>query len=67
MPQPSHVLLAMGMPEQQARGALRLTLGHTSTQADVDAFLAALPAAVERAQRAQVATSTQNTSRQKTR
>ena len=67
VPQPSHVLLAMGMPEQQARGALRLTLGHTSTGADVDAFLAALPAAVERAQRAQVATSTQNTSNQKTR
>ena len=58
VPQPSHVLLAMGMPEQQARGALRLTLGHTSSAADVDAFLAALPAAVERAQRAQVATST---------
>jgi len=58
VPQPSHVLLAMAMPEQQARGALRLTLGHTSTAADVDAFLAALPAAVERAQRAQVATST---------
>ena len=58
VPQPSHVLLAMGMSEQQARGALRLTLGHTSTAADVDAFLAALPAAVERAQRAQVATST---------
>jgi hypothetical protein len=46
------------MTEHQARGALRLTLGHTSTAADVDAFLAALPAAVERAQRAQVATST---------
>lgn len=58
VPQPSHVLLAMGMPEHQVRGALRLTLGHTSTAADVDAFLAALPAAVERAQRAQVATST---------
>lgn len=57
VPRPSHVLLAMGMPEQQARGALRLTLGHTSTDADVDAFLAALPGAVERAQRAQVATS----------
>ena len=57
VPQPSHVLLAMGMSEQQARGALRLTLGHTSTTADVDAFLAALPAAVERAQRAQMATS----------
>ena len=56
VPQPSHVLLAMGMAEHTARGALRLTLGHTSTAADVDAFLAALPAA-ERAQRAQVATS----------
>ena len=54
--EPSHVLLAMGMSEHKARGALRLTLGHTSTAADVDAFLAALPAAVERAQRAQVAT-----------
>jgi len=73
VPQPSHVLLAMGMSEQQARGALRLTLGHTSTEVDVDAFLAALPAAVERAQRAQVATSTQvatsarDASKQKTR
>jgi cysteine desulfurase len=61
MPQPSHVLLAMGVPEQQARGALRVTLGHTSTGADVDAFLAALPAAVERAQRAQGATRTEQT------
>jgi cysteine desulfurase len=67
VPQPSHVLLAMGMPEQQARGALRLSLGHTSTDADVDAFLAALPGAVERAQRAQVATSPKTTSKQKTR
>jgi cysteine desulfurase len=57
VPQPSHVLMAMGMSEHTARGALRLTLGHTTTKADVDAFLAALPAAVERAQRAQVATS----------
>jgi len=59
VPQPSHVLMAMGISEHQARGALRLTLGHTSTAADVDAFLAALPAAVERAQRAQAATSTE--------
>jgi len=34
-----------------------VTLGHTSTDADVDAFLAALPAALDRARRAQVATS----------
>jgi len=57
VPQPSHVLLAMGVSEQDARGALRLTLGHTSTEADVQAFLDALPAAVERARRAQAATS----------
>lgn len=52
IPQPSHVLLAMGMPQDTARGALRLTLGWTSTAADVEAVLAALPAAVERARRA---------------
>ncbi len=52
VPRPSHVLLAMGIPEEDARGALRLTLGHTSTDADVSAFLEALPGAVERARRA---------------
>ena len=52
VPQPSHVLLAMGVPEDRARGALRLTLGRTSTAEDVDAVLAALPGAVERARRA---------------
>jgi cysteine desulfurase len=52
VPQPSHVLLAMGHTEAESRGALRLSLGHTSTEADVDAFLAALPAVVERARRA---------------
>ncbi|WP_374970039.1 cysteine desulfurase family protein [Terrabacter sp. BE26] len=56
VPQPSHVLLAMGIPESDARGALRLTLGHTSTHDDVDAVIAALPAAVERARRAREAT-----------
>jgi cysteine desulfurase len=49
VPQPSHVLLAMGVAHDLVRGALRLTLGHSSTDADVDAVLAALPAAVERA------------------
>lgn len=52
VPRPSHVLLAMGYPEREARGALRVTFGHTSTEADVDAFLAALPGVVERARRA---------------
>ncbi|GAA4746107.1 cysteine desulfurase family protein [Amnibacterium soli] len=40
----SPVLLAMGVPAEQARGALRITLGHSSTASDVDALLAALPA-----------------------
>ncbi|GAB76648.1 cysteine desulfurase [Austwickia chelonae] len=56
VPQPSHVLLAMGYPEEEARGALRLTLGWSSTGEDVDVFLSALPEAVERAQRAHAAT-----------
>jgi cysteine desulfurase len=42
----------MGLAEAEARGALRLTLGHTSTRGDVDAVLAVLPTAVERARRA---------------
>ncbi|MDY7088472.1 MAG: cysteine desulfurase family protein [Actinomycetota bacterium] len=50
--QPSHVLLAMGADEDRARSSLRFTLGHTSTSQDVDALLAALPGAVERARRA---------------
>ena len=49
---PSHVLLAMGVAEDEARSSLRFSLGHTSTTADVDALLAALPAVVERARRA---------------
>jgi cysteine desulfurase len=49
VPQVSHVLTALGVPEALARGALRLTLGHTTVEADVDAALSALPAAVERA------------------
>ena len=53
--QPSHVLLAMGADPASARGSLRLSLGHTSTEADVDAALAVLPAAVERARRAALA------------
>lgn len=47
--EPSHVLLAMGVPAWQARGSLRFSLGHTTTRADVDALLQALPAAVQRA------------------
>jgi cysteine desulfurase len=44
---PSHVLAAMGVDRRLAQGSLRLSLGHTSTDADVDAALAIIPAAVE--------------------
>jgi cysteine desulfurase len=54
VPQPSHVLLAMGIEPVAARGSLRLSLGHTSTAADVDRFVEALPAVVARARRAGV-------------
>jgi cysteine desulfurase len=46
--EPSHVLAAMGVPREQAMGALRLTLGRTTTEADVDRGVAAVVAAVER-------------------
>ncbi|WP_372736810.1 aminotransferase class V-fold PLP-dependent enzyme, partial [Nocardioides sp.] len=47
--QPSHVLLAMGCDENQARHSLRFSLGHGSTQADVDAVVDAIGPVVERA------------------
>ena len=56
VPRPSHVLLAVGVDEQVARGALRFSLGRTSTQADVDALVEALPDVVARAQAAGLAT-----------
>lgn len=46
--EPSHVLAAMGLSRDLAFGSLRLSLGHTSTEADVDAALAVLPSAVAR-------------------
>lgn len=48
----SHVLLAMGLDERTAVGSLRMTLGASTSPADIDAFLSALPAAVESARRA---------------
>ena len=46
--EPSHVLAAMGVPHERATGSLRLSLGATSTAADVDRVLDVLPAAVAR-------------------
>ena len=53
--QASHVLLAMGQQAGDARGSLRLSLGHTSTDDDVAAVLAVLPGVVDRARRAALA------------
>ena len=52
VPQPSHVLLAMGCTEEAARHSLRFSLGHTSTPADVDAVVEAIGPVVERARSA---------------
>lgn len=54
---PSHVLLAMGADPATARGSLRLSLGHSSVEADVDAVLDVLPGAVARARQAALAAS----------
>jgi cysteine desulfurase len=49
VPQPSHVLLAMGCTDEAARHSLRFTLGHTSTPADIDAVVREIAPVVERA------------------
>ena len=48
----SHVLLAMGVPVDEARGALRFTLGADTTSAAIDALLAVLPGVLEQARAA---------------
>jgi len=52
VPQPSHVLLAMGRDDEQARSSLRFSLGHTSSASDVDALVEAIVPVVERARAA---------------
>ena len=46
--EPSHVLLAMGLPPEVARGSLRVTLGEGTTEVDVDRMLEVLHSAVRR-------------------
>lgn len=41
--EPSHVLVAMGLPLEWARGSLRLTLGKENTEEDIETVLSALP------------------------
>ena len=58
VPEASHVLLAMGLSEEDARGALRFTLGNDTTASDIDALLAVLPAVVTQARAAGLAART---------
>ena len=46
--EPSHVLLAIGLPHEIAHGSLRLTLGQDTTEDDVDHVLSVLPGVIER-------------------
>jgi cysteine desulfurase len=52
VPQPSHVLLAMGRGEAEARSSLRFSLGHTSAAEDVAAVAAVIAPVVDRARAA---------------
>ena len=56
VPQPSHVLLAMGVPEDLARGSLRFSLASSTTDDEVATVLDALPGVVARARRAGLTT-----------
>ena len=47
--EPSHVLLAMGLPMERAMSALRFSFGRETSETDVDAALQVLPAALEAA------------------
>jgi cysteine desulfurase len=46
--EPSHVLSAIGLPRELARGTIRISMGRETTSADIDRLLEILPAAVER-------------------
>jgi cysteine desulfurase len=46
--EPSHVLLAIGLSKELARGSLRLTIGKDNTEEDIDKVLEVLPQIVKR-------------------
>ena len=50
--EPSHVLMAMGVPKAEALTSLRLSLGRATTEADVDVAVAALAGAATQLRRA---------------
>jgi len=45
---PSHVLLAIGLPHEEAHGSLRLTISHENTEEEIDFVIASVKTAVER-------------------
>jgi cysteine desulfurase len=46
--EPSHVLLACGVPVELAHGSIRASLSHETTDADIDALIAAMPKVISR-------------------
>lgn len=52
VPQPSHVLLALGLSERDAKSSLRFSLGHTSTDSDLEYLGAVISKVVDRARAA---------------
>ncbi len=55
VPEASHVLIAMGVSEADARGALRFSLSYSTTEADVDQVIAVFASVVEKARAAGMA------------
>ena len=49
--EPSHVLKAMGLPRERTRNSLRFSLGHSTTDADIDRVLSVLPGLVDKLRR----------------
>ena len=46
--EPSHVLLAIGVPHEKAHGSIRLSISHENTDEDIDYILNTLPPIIER-------------------
>ena len=52
VPRPSHVLVAIGIPEELADASLRISIGATNTSSEIDQVISVLPSVVERARNA---------------
>lgn len=51
-PEPSPVLVAMGLPREWSLGGLRITLGYHTTEQEIDQVLDVLPMCVQRVRQA---------------